>query len=83
MSTEETNGVTPNVHTSPIESEAADASGVTGGVTSDGAFVPEDAQDGADVEANASNQEVPTMENTEHGIVDAEEVEEETEEETE
>lgn len=44
MSTEETNGVEPKVHASPIASEAVDASGVQGGVTTDGAFVPADEQ---------------------------------------
>lgn len=73
MSTEETNGVTPAVHSSPIVEEAVDASGVPGGVTADGAFVPADAQSADEIESNAPEATAPTIENTEHGITDEEE----------
>lgn len=73
MSTEENNGVKPVVHESPVVEEATDASEVVGGVTSDGAFVPEDSQDTAEVADNKADTEVPTTENTEHGITAEEE----------
>lgn len=77
---EETNGVTPSVHESPIESEAVDASGVEGGVTADGAFVPGDAQTDGEVEDNAADSATPTVENTDHSNdADSTAAEEETE----
>ncbi len=57
--TEETNGETPIVHESPVVEEATDTEGVEGGVTSDGAFVPGDAQTSEEIADNKPNADVP------------------------
>jgi hypothetical protein len=57
MAEEETRGETPVVHSSPVVEEATDANGVDGGVTSDGAFVPGDAEVAVAPEADEATDE--------------------------